>query len=286
MVTTSAAMVLVHIIATVALGWLYFRRYVITRPPIGVLNLGDIACMLGAIVLVPYLDLLLPLWAVTGLLTLATWSLLYFTIEPILRRGWLIWLVSGGLIAIEGAITWSFGAMSGPFVVINNLVLLVTLVGIANLWAQSGMRARDLAVLAGALIVYDVWATWQTTLTDDTLRRLGDLPFAPMLAWPVGSSAWVSIGAGDMVLATVSPLVLRKAFGRTAGVIALVTNLGVIALLLFVPAVSGGRETFPVMVLLGPLIVLHYLYWRWRVGPERTTWQYQQAEPRRPTAVA
>jgi len=38
------------------------------------------------------------------------------------------------------------------------------------------------------------------------------------------------------------------------------------------------------MVLLGPLIVLHYLYWRWRAGPERTTWQYQQAEPRRPTS--
>ena len=49
------------------LGWqlsvqLYtFRRYPITRPPIGVLNLGDIACMLGAIVLAPYLDLPLPL---------------------------------------------------------------------------------------------------------------------------------------------------------------------------------------------------------------------------------
>jgi hypothetical protein len=88
-----------------------------------------------------------------------------------------------------------------------------------------------------------------------------------------------------MVLATVSPLVLRKAFGRTAGAIALVTNLGMIALLLFIPALSGGRESFPVMVLLGPLIVLHYLYWRWRVGPERTTWQYQQAEPRRPAAL-
>ena len=208
MVTASAGMVLVHVIATVALGWLYFRRYAITRPPIGVLNLGDIACMLGAIVLVPYLDLLLPLWAVAGLLTIATWSLLYFTVEPIIRRRGLIWLVTGVLIAIEGAITWSFGAMSGPFVVINNLVLLVSIVGIANLWTQSGMRARDLAVLATALAVYDVWATWQTTLTDDMLRRLGDLPFAPMIAWPAGS-AWVSIGVGDMVLATVSPLVLR-----------------------------------------------------------------------------
>ena len=197
----------------------------------------------------------------------------------------MIWLVTGGLIASKGAVTRIFGTMSGPFVVVNNLVLLVVIVGIANLWAQSGMRARDLALLAAALIVYDVWATWQTTLTDDTLRRLGDLPFAPMIAWPVGSSGWVSIGAGDMVLATVSPLVLRKAFGRTAGTIALVTNLGIIALLLFVPALSGGRESFPVMVLLGPLIILHYLYWRWRTGSERTTWQYQQAEPRPPTAA-
>jgi hypothetical protein len=35
---------------------------------------------------------------------------------------------------------------------------------------------------------------------------------------------------------------------------------------------------FPVMVILGPLMVAQYLYWRRRHGPERTTRQYRLAE--------
>jgi hypothetical protein len=40
-------------------------------------------------------------------------------------------------------------------------------VGAANLWAQSGMRARDAAVLAGALTLYDFIFTSQLTLMAD-----------------------------------------------------------------------------------------------------------------------
>jgi hypothetical protein len=35
------------------------------------------------------------------------------------------------------------------------------------------------------------------------------------------------------------------------------------------------------MVVLGPLMVLQYAYWRRRRGVEHTTWQYLQAEPLR-----
>jgi len=34
------------------------------------------------------------------------------------------------------------------------------------------------------------------------------------------------------------------------------------------------RATFPVMVVLGPLMVLQYGYYRRQRGLERTTWQY------------
>ena len=40
------------------------------------------------------------------------------------------------------------------------------------------------------------------------------------------------------------------------------------------------RVTVPAMVALGPLMVAQYLFWARRLGAERTTWQYQQAEPR------
>jgi hypothetical protein len=49
---------------------------------------------------------------------------------------------------------------------------------------------------------------------------------------------------------------------------------------MLLPALGWQPVTFPVMVVLGPLMVLQYLYWRHRCGQERTTWQYRQAEPR------
>jgi hypothetical protein len=76
-----------------------------------------------------------------------------------------------------------------------------------------------------------------------------------------------------VLLATVFPLVMRKAFGCSAGMIALA--LAAIGTLLALPL----QGAFPVMVVLGPLMMLQYLFWRRRCGRERTTWQYLQEEP-------
>jgi hypothetical protein len=46
----------------VLLGMAYFRRYAMTRPPLGVMHLGDVAFMLLAIILIPFLYLHLPGW--------------------------------------------------------------------------------------------------------------------------------------------------------------------------------------------------------------------------------
>ena len=43
------------------LSWAYFRRYQLSRPPIGVFGLGDVVVMLAAIILIPFLYLALPL---------------------------------------------------------------------------------------------------------------------------------------------------------------------------------------------------------------------------------
>jgi len=73
-------------------------------------------------------------------------------------------------------------------------------------------------------------------------------------------------------------LVSRKAFGRAAGRLALALGIGGIATVVALPALGLLRATFPVMVVLGPLTVLHFIYWR-RRAPERSTWQYLLAEP-------
>ncbi len=157
-------------------------------------------------------------------------------------------------------------------------MLTLVIVGLTNLWAQSGMQARDLTIVAGMLAVYDVIATWLLPLMTDMIERLAGLPFVPLVAWPVEEWRWLGIGLGDLLLAAVFPLVARKAFGITAGIAALAIGGGAIAGVLALPLLGITYVAFPVMIVLGPLIVAQYGYWR-RCGPERTTWQYRRVEP-------
>jgi hypothetical protein len=260
--------------------WGFFHRYAVVRPPIGVFNLRDIAIMLGGIVLVPYLYLLLPRWLVGTLLALGMASALYLACEAALRFRWAAWLATIALTAYDIGATIYFGPTSTPFFAVNNVVLMIATVGLANLWAQSGMRARDAAILAGALTVYDVVATWGLPLMTEMFARLADLPFAPLVAWPAGNGRWLGLGLGDLLLAAVFPLIARKAFGRAAGRLALAAGLASLAAVVALPTLGLLHTTFPVMCVLGPLIVLQYVYWRRRAA-ERTTWQYLLAESNR-----
>ncbi len=89
------------------------------------------------------------------------------------------------------------------------------------------------------------------------------------------------------MLATVFPLVMRKAFGRSAGIAAMIINLGTIAAMLAFLVLAKAEMALPVMTGLGPLMVLQYVYWIRKRSQERTTWQYLQTEPldRRRTAT-
>jgi hypothetical protein len=277
--TEASLVVLGHAVGVVLLSWAYFRRYRIKRPPIGVLNLADVAVMLGAVVVVPFVYLALPTWLVAGLLALGVSSELYFGGEPVLPAGWLTWLVTLGLVGLDLGTALYFGTTTVPFFAVNNLVLTLAIVAIANLWAQSGMTARNAAILGGALTVYDLIFTTQLPVMTDLFQRVAGLPFSPQVGWPVGDGRWLGIGLGDLLLAAAFPLVVRKAFGRSAGLAA----LGLVLLALTIVLVLSDLEllagTFPVMLLLGPLMVVQYAYWTHRRGPERTTWQYLEAEP-------
>ena len=271
----AAWFVFAHVAAAVILGWAYFRRYRVTRPPIGVLGIGDVAFMLGAIVFVPVLYLAMPVSLVFGFLGVVTLSALYLACEPVLAAAWVVWLVTLALAAADIISALLLGANSSVSFAVNNLVIVLAAVGVTNLWAQSGMRARDAVVLGLGLVVYDFVATSQLPLMGDLFARLEGLPFTPHLAWPVAGDGWRAIGLDDPLLATVFPLVMRKAFGRSAGLLAMVLGLGAIGALLALPLAT----IFPVMVVLGPLMLAQYVYWSRRYRVERTTWQYLQAEP-------
>jgi hypothetical protein len=100
------------------------------------------------------------------------------------------------------------------------------------------------------------------------------------VAWPGWvSGSWLSLGLGDLLLAAVFLLVMRKAFGRTAGILAMITGICAISLLTLSVAFGLPAKAFPVMVVLGPLMVLQYFGWCRRRRNERTTREYMQAEP-------
>ena len=228
----------------------------------------------------PYLYLGLPAWLATALLALGMAGLLYILLEPILRRALLAVGITALIVAADIFVAWRYGTGGIPFFVVNNAILIAAAIGFSNLWSQGGMPARALAFLAGVLALYDFIFTEQLSLMDDLFAGLAAMPFAPILAWPIGGGQWLGLGLGDMIIATLAPLVLRKAYGRSAGVTAVAINILAVALLLLLVA-AGVRVSFAVMVLLGPLIVLQYFYWNRRRGAERTTRQYLQAEPLR-----
>jgi hypothetical protein len=192
----------------------------------------------------------------------------------------LIWLVVGVALAVDAGAALGFGGQSAIFFAANNLVQLLVVVGVTNSWAQSGLKARDAAILGGALIIYDYVFTSLLPLMGDLFSQLQGLPFAPLVGWPLPGGQWLAIGLGDLLLATVFPLVMRKAYSRQAGLVALALGLAAIGGLMLLPILGWQPVTFPVMVVLGPLMVLQYLYWRHRCGQERTTWQYRQTEAR------
>lgn len=274
----AGCVILGYVVVAMLFSLIYFRRYTITRPPLGVINLWDVALLLTAIVVVPYLYLSLPRWLAMALLALGMATLLYTAFEPIMPRIALSLLTTLLIVGADIFAAWHWGADSIVFLLVNNAVLIMAAISFGNLWAQGGMSASTLAVLAGALTLYDFIFSEQMSLMSDLFQGLAVMPFAPVLSWPAATGDWLGLGVGDLIVATLVPLVMYKAYGRAAGASAFAANTLAVALLLLALAL-GVRAGFPVMILIGPLTVLQYFYWRWRRGTERTTWQYLQAEP-------
>jgi hypothetical protein len=270
--------------ATVAGTWGYFRRWALTRPPLGTVNLGDIAFTLGCIVALPLLYQWLPGWLVGTFLALTTLSMLWFLVEPVTPWPVVRWGAAGGLVATDVILAWQAGTSSTAFLLVNDAVIVLVAVGVSVLWAQGGLRARDLAILAGAIAMYDLVATGFLPLTTEMIERLAGMPFLPMAVWPVEGGQWVGIGLGDLLMASVGPLVMRKAFGRSAGLIAMTIALAAIAVVMAAARWDAMPETFPTMIVLGPLMIAQYVWWAARRDSERTTREYLAAEPSRGSA--
>lgn len=116
-------------------------------------------------------------------------------------------------------------------------------------------------------------------LMDNLFSQLDGLPFAPMVGWPLENGQYGAIGLGDLVLAAVFPQVLGKAYGRRAGLVGLGLAMAAIVGVMLLLLLGVWQASFPVMIVLGPVMVGQYFYWRWQNGAERTMVEYWRAEP-------
>jgi hypothetical protein len=269
MITISSYLVVAFTGVTVLMAWAYFGRFRIKRPPIGLFTLVDIVIMFIFIILIPFIYLNSPAWLTIGLLALGSLNILYFTWEAIIPHPLARWaLVFAFLLADIGAAA-VVKTGSNWYFAINNLVIGCCMIGLTNLWAQSGMKARHVIILALLLMIYDYIATSRLMIMSNIFTQLADLPFSPVLAWTTDGAVH-SIGAGDVLMATVFSLVMRKSFGRISGIIALISMVMVFVI---APLVLSNT-LFPAMVLLAPLMTIQYFYWRYTKGQERTTGQF------------
>ena len=264
--------------AALLLGYAYFRRNKVTRPPIGLMNGVDVIVIVATIVLIPFIYLALPLWAVTLIVVPSGLGIVYVTLEPVLGNRKLIWLSSLLLVGADVVLATRYGADSRLFLAVNNVLVVLVVIGVSNLWVQGGMKARHITTLAAVLTVYDLVATSVLTLMTDLVGRVSEIPMAPFVAWN-GPGRDLALGIGDLLIATTFALAMRKAYGRGAGAVAVGVSLGGIVLALGLIAVGVIGRIIPVMVILGPLMVAQYLTWHRRYGLERTTLEYQTAEP-------
>jgi hypothetical protein len=95
--------------------WGYFRRWTLTRPPLGTVNPGDVTFTLICIVVLPIFYLWLPGWIVGSLLAATTLSVLWFLVEPVTSAPVVRWGIAGGLVAADILLAWRLGTTSVEF---------------------------------------------------------------------------------------------------------------------------------------------------------------------------
>jgi hypothetical protein len=227
--------------ATIGLAAVYLARVVMPRPPVGLFVRSDVYIMIIVLVVMPFAYLAIPVMLVATIFGIVMLITTQQTLAPLIggRPAGLVACLLCGADVITFAAGWQLGVL-----VANDLIIMIVVVGVTNLWTQTGMTPGHVAIFAVALSGYDTLATGLSGLTADFTRQ-------------------VFVGLGDCLLLTIWPLVAARTYGRTAG-----WSAAVIDVLIMGPALAmmtrflGPSGAVPVATPLGLLIAAQYLYWR------------------------
>lgn len=260
------------IVAVVAAALGYLRRFRITRAPVGLMTGRDIAVMVVVLVAIPPLYLRLPGVAVGILLAAVAVGLLVVTLRPVLGSVGAA-VTSVGLVGLDIAVAIGAGdSRASLFFAVNNVVMALLAIGACNLWAQSGLRTAPVAAFAGVLVGYDVLATLVFPTMLDFVTQLLALPLTPVIGWG-NLNDGVAVGLGDVLLLTLWTLVTEKGYGRRAALIGAGANVLALTGLVLAIALDVVNRPLPAMLVMGPIMVTHYLVLR-RRARERTIGEY------------
>ncbi|MEV4398221.1 hypothetical protein [Nonomuraea sp. NPDC049607] len=240
----------------VALTAAYLRRYVMPRPPVGRMVGADIAVMVVTLVVMPFAYLHLPTGVVVSIFGLVVLTLTQLTLAPVLGGRW--GMIAALLLCAADVTAFALGRPAA-LLVINDALLILLVVGVVNMWVQAAITPAQVAALAAALTLYDTLATGLTSLTADFVQRMQGLPFAPVLASSYGDDPAL-IGLGDCLMLSIWPVVALRAYGKAAAWCA--AGLEAVLLALSIAFVLSHGRLLPLLTVLGPLIVVQWLYWR------------------------
>jgi hypothetical protein len=259
------------IVATCAI---YLRRVTIHRPPIGRFSGQDVGTISVLIVLTPLAYVHLPVAVVSALFVLVFCVAIQTGLEPLTGGRIALWIVVAvAAVDLGLALTPHWPGQYSSLVITNDVILGAALVGVTNLWGQTGALAKHVAILAGILAIYDPVATWLSPLMLELFNRLTGVPFAPMLS--LTGEIRLRLGLGDCLMLALWPVVLAKAYGRAAawaGALLGLVSLATITLLLLAGYLP---RLVAVMSIFGPAVIIHYVILRVTRGPERTTAQWR-----------
>ncbi|MET7462383.1 hypothetical protein [Nonomuraea sp. NPDC005501] len=255
----------------IVLAGLFLTRYAIPRPPVGRFVGADIAVMVVALVAMPFAYLHIPVGIVVTVFGVVVFTFAQLTLAPVI--GGRAAAISAGLLCC-GDVAAYFAGWTQAVLVLNDVAVLLLVVGAVNLWVQTAITPAQVAALAAALTCYDTLATGLSSLTLDFVTRLDGLPFAPVLATRYGADPSIA-GLGDCLMLALWPLVAFRWYGRRAGWTA--AGIDAVLLAVMVAAFLSGSGAVPLLSILGPLIVVQWLFWRRRPTAAPSRPQVEQA---------
>jgi hypothetical protein len=280
------AVVLLGALASVGCALLYFRRVHLERPAIGVFNARDVVIVFCFVLVLPFLYILLPSPVLTAILCLTFMGALYIGLQPLLRPRYL-WMIIPPLLALNIIVTETLlGTRLGwqLYWVITDTLVLLAVVGIANLYVQGGMRLLHVAWFALLLAVYDGFFAFVVPISQKLADRFEGQPLDPSIGFAFGPYN-ANIGLGDLLVYCLFITAAYKGFGRKGALVSFIM-IGIFGAILpsmsplIISAVIRANIgiTIPAQVVFGPIAFLTY-FWLTRRQPERNMagWLSEQA---------